>query len=122
VWALLLYSYSGEADVLFGATVSGRQGNLAGVDVIVGLLVNVLPVRVQVRSDETVLDWLQRLQIQQAATSRYAYASPAQIQAWSEFPGRLFDSLLVIENYPVQTVKPNRSVQVDNVQSEIVSA
>ena len=122
VWALLLYSYSGEADVLFGATVSGRQGNLAGVDVIVGLLVNVLPVRVQVRSDETVLDWLQRLQIQQAATSRYAYASPAQIQAWSEFPGRLFDSLLVIENYPVQTVKPNRCVQVDNVQSGIVSA
>ena len=120
VWALLLHTYSGEADVLFGATVSGRQGDLAGVEAIVGLLINVLPVRVKVAPENTVLDWLQGLQTQQATASRYAYASPDQIQSWSEVSGRLFDSLLVIENYP-RTANTERSLQVDNVQSGLVS-
>ena len=121
IWALLLYSYSGNPDVLFGATVSGRQGDLAGVDAIVGLLINVLPVRVQVAPGQTVLEWLQSLQTQQTQASRYGYASPDQIQSWSQVSGRLFDSLLVIENYPIQPAT-ERSFQVENLQSGLVSA
>ncbi|MEM9266720.1 MAG: alpha/beta fold hydrolase [Cyanobacteria bacterium P01_F01_bin.13] len=120
VWALLLHSYSSNLDVLFGATVSGRQGDLAGVESIVGLLINVLPVRVQVLAEQAVVDWLQSVQTQQASASRYAYASPDQIQGWSEVSGRLFKSLLVIENYPIQP-SSDRSLQVDNMQSGLVS-
>lgn len=120
IWALLLHSYSGNPDVLFGATVSGRQGDLAGVDAIVGLLINVLPVRVQVAPEQTVLEWLQSLQTQQTQASRYGYASPDQIQGWSQVSGRLFDSLLVIENYPIEPVT-ERSFQVENLQSGLVS-
>ncbi|MEL6232008.1 MAG: alpha/beta fold hydrolase, partial [Cyanobacteria bacterium J06627_3] len=105
---------------LFGATVSGRQGDLAGVDAIVGLLINVLPVRVQVAPGQTVLEWLQSLQNQQTQASRYGYASPDQIQSWSQVSGRLFDSLLVIENYPIQPAT-ERSFQVENLQSGLVS-
>lgn len=121
VWALLLHRYSGESDVLFGATISGRQADLAGVEAIVGLLINVLPVRVALPPNQTVVTWLQTLQTQQAEASRYAYASPDQIQTWSPVSGRLFDSLLVIENYPVRVAEANCSVQVDNVQSGLVS-
>ncbi|MEO1070211.1 MAG: condensation domain-containing protein, partial [Cyanobacteria bacterium J06638_6] len=120
IWALLLHSYSGNPDVLFGATVSGRQGDLAGVEAIVGLLINVLPVRVQVAPEQTVLEWLQTLQTQQAQASRYGYASPDQIQSWSQVSGRLFDSLLVIENYPIEPAT-ERSFQVKNLQSGLVS-
>ncbi|MEL6131629.1 MAG: condensation domain-containing protein, partial [Cyanobacteria bacterium J06628_4] len=120
IWALLLHSYSGNPDILFGATVSGRQGDLAGVDAIVGLLINVLPVRVQVAPGQTVLEWLQSLQTQQTQASRYGYASPDQIQSWSQVSGRLFDSLLVIENYPIQPAT-ERSFQVENLQSGLVS-
>ncbi len=121
IWALVLYSYSGEADVLFGTTVSGRQGDLAGVEAIVGMLNNVLPLRVRVLPDKAVLSWLQTLQTQQATSSRYAYASPIQIQAWSQLPGRLFDSLLVIQNHPIRIAGSDHSLQVDNVQSGIIS-
>ncbi|MEM7795039.1 MAG: alpha/beta fold hydrolase, partial [Cyanobacteria bacterium P01_C01_bin.118] len=120
IWALLLHSYSGQPDVLFGTTVSGRQGDLAGVEAIVGMLINVLPVRVKIPIEQTVLAWLQELQKQQAVASRYAYASPEQIQSWSEVSGRMFDSLLVIENYPIQS--PTESgLQVQNMQSGLVS-
>ena len=121
LWALLLHSYSGAADVLFGTTVSGRQGDLVGVEAIVGLLINVVPVRVEIAPEQAVFDWLQTLQTQQTMASRYAYASLDQIQGWSELSGRLFDSLLVIENYPIHTGAANRSMRVDNIQSGLVS-
>ncbi|MGD1952463.1 MAG: alpha/beta fold hydrolase [Leptolyngbyaceae cyanobacterium] len=119
IWALLLYSYSGKSDVVFGATVSGRQGDLDGVESIVGMLIIVLPVRVKIAAEQSIIDWLQRLQSQQTAASRYAYASLGQIQSCSEIMGRLFNSLVVIENYPMQTAK--RSLQVENMQSGLVS-
>ncbi|MFG6094647.1 alpha/beta fold hydrolase [Leptothoe sp. ISB3NOV94-8A] len=120
IWALILHGYSSNSDVVFGATVSGRQADLDGVESIVGMLINVLPVRVRIVAEQTVLDWLQTLQSQQAMTSRYAYASLDQIQNWSETVGRLFDSLLVIENYPMQTAVA-RSLQVEKMQSGLVS-
>ena len=122
IWALILHGYSQNPDIVFGTTVSGRQGDLAGVEVIVGMLINVVPVRVKVLSEQTVLDWLQELQTQQAMASRYAYASTDQIQGWSGVAGRLFESLLVIENYPIQTeYQAERSLQVENMRSGLVS-
>ncbi len=121
VWALLLYRYSGQNDVLFGATVSGRQGDLPGVEAIAGLLINVLPVRVRIEAKSAIADWLKALQTQQATASQYAYASPSQIQGWSDVQGRLFDSLLVVENYPIRAADTARTLRVDNLQSGIVS-
>ncbi|MBE9068750.1 alpha/beta fold hydrolase, partial [Leptolyngbya cf. ectocarpi LEGE 11479] len=122
IWALLLHGYSQNPDIVFGTTVSGRQGDLVGVEAIVGMLINVLPVRVKVATERTVLDWLQDLQTRQATASRYGYASTDQIQGWSGVPGRLFESLLVIENYPIQTAtQAERSLQVENMRSGLVS-
>ena len=128
-WALLLHSYSRETDVLFGTVVSGRQADLAGVEAMVGLLINVIPVRVQLSPQQALLSWLQSFQKQQAAAIPHAYASLAQIQTWSELTGRLFDSLLAIENYPwpdlgngdIASPWGKRSLQVDNLQSGVVS-
>ncbi|NER47441.1 MAG: hypothetical protein F6J92_12210, partial [Symploca sp. SIO1A3] len=41
-WALLLSRYSGESDIVFGVTVSGRPGELAGVETMVGLYPSLL--------------------------------------------------------------------------------
>ena len=51
-WSLLLSRYSGEEDVLFGITVSGRPASLPGVESMVGLFINTLPLRVRVPHDE----------------------------------------------------------------------
>ena len=70
-WALLLSRYSGEEDVAFGATVSGRPPDLAGVESMVGLFINTLPVRVQVAADDSLLPWLNRLQSQMVELRQY---------------------------------------------------
>ncbi len=67
------------------------------------------------------MSWLQTLQRQQAEASRYAYASPSDIQTWSGQCTQLFDSLLVIENYPANRDDSACSLQVENLRSGIVS-
>ncbi|MBW4490246.1 MAG: amino acid adenylation domain-containing protein [Trichocoleus desertorum ATA4-8-CV12] len=102
-WALLLSHYSGEANVLFGTTVSGRPPALAAAETIVGLLINTLPVCVAVPKQATLLPWLQQLQLHQAEMRQYEYTPLVQIQSWSQIPKGtpLFNSLLVFENYPI---------------------
>ncbi|MBI5302092.1 MAG: amino acid adenylation domain-containing protein [Chloroflexi bacterium] len=102
-WALLLSRYSGEEDVVFGATVSGRPAELPGAETMVGLFINTLPVRVRVTPNLPVVAWLQELQTQQVELRQYEYTPLVQIQSWSEAPRglSLFDSILVFENLPV---------------------
>jgi amino acid adenylation domain-containing protein/thioester reductase-like protein len=102
-WALLLGRYSGDHDILFGVTVAGRPAELTGVEEMLGLFINALPLRLQIRPDALVKDWLQALQNQNLEMRRFEYASLVDIQGWSEIArGQLmFQSLLVFENYPL---------------------
>ncbi|ODT45361.1 MAG: non-ribosomal peptide synthetase, partial [Nitrospira sp. SCN 59-13] len=101
-WALLLHRYSGAMDVLFGATVSGRTAELAGVDDMVGLFINSLPIRVAVRPDQSLTDWLRGVQEHNAALRQYEWTPLSDIQRWSHVPNGtpLFESLMVFESYP----------------------
>lgn len=58
VWGILLNRYSGENDVVFGTVVHGRPTELPQFDRMVGLFINVLPVRLQFSKEEPVLTWL----------------------------------------------------------------
>lgn len=102
-WALLLSRYSGESDVVFGATVSGRPHNLSGVESIVGLFINTLPVRVKIPETADLLPWLVQLQQENIEREQYSYSSLVDIQGASEIPRNqpLFESIVVFENYPV---------------------
>jgi amino acid adenylation domain-containing protein len=103
-WGLLLVHYTGHKDVVFGQTVSGRPPELAGVDRMIGLFINTVPVRVQVREDETLTSWLKDIQRGQVEARQYEHASLTSIQGWSEVErGKpLFDTLMVFENQPME--------------------
>jgi amino acid adenylation domain-containing protein len=101
-WSLLLHRYSGESDILFGATVSGRPPELAGVEEMVGLFINSLPIRVTIRPDQPLGDWLRDLQERNAVLRQYEWTPLSDIQRWSDVPNGtpLFESLVVFESYP----------------------
>lgn len=109
-WALLLSRYCQEDDVVFGAIVSGRPAELAGVEQMVGLFINTLPVRVRIQEERSVMEWLQELQSEQVDQRQYEYSQLAEVQGWSEVARgeALFESLVVFENYPVKNLKTER--------------
>ena len=100
VWALLLSRYSGDRDIIFGATTSGRSAAIPGIESMIGLFINTLPVRARIEPDESVLSWLKGLQYEQAEARQYEYSALIDIQGWSEVPrGQpLFETILVFDN------------------------
>jgi amino acid adenylation domain-containing protein/non-ribosomal peptide synthase protein (TIGR01720 family) len=104
LWALLLSRYSGEPDVLFGTVISGRPAELAGVERMLGPLLNTLPVRVRLDPDESLGALLARLQQEQLERDAHAHLALVEIQrARGLGQGQsLFDVLFVSINYPLR--------------------
>jgi len=107
-WAVLLSRHSNESDVLFGTVVSGRPAELPGVETMVGLFINTLPVRVQLDGSAGVWEWLRSLQGEQAEARRYEYTPLVQAQGWSDVPRgvNMFETLFVFENYSKRKSQP----------------
>jgi len=104
-WAVLVGRYSGQEDVVFGSAVSGRPEALPGVETMVGMFINTLPVRARVNGAEPLAAWLQGLQERQLARQDFEATPLSQIQRWSEVAAGspLFETLYVFENYPHAT-------------------
>ncbi|CAN3985588.1 amino acid adenylation domain-containing protein [Kitasatospora purpeofusca] len=100
VWGLLLGSLTGRRDTVFGLTVSGRPEDLPGVDTMIGLFITTVPVRVDSRPQETFAALVRRFREQQNALLAHQHLGLQAIQKQAG-GGELFDTLLVIENYPV---------------------
>ncbi|MFZ5893335.1 MAG: amino acid adenylation domain-containing protein [Myxococcota bacterium] len=105
VWALLVSLFSSREDVVFGVTVSGRPSEIAGADVMVGMFINTLPVRVRVEPELELSTWLRGLQEQNALLRQYEFSSLPHVAHLSGIPGdrALFDSIFVFENYPISS-------------------
>lgn len=104
-WAVVLSHYSGCRDVLFGSTVSGREDGLEGVDRMVGMLISTLPTRLTVDADRRVGEWLHALQREALDARRHGHLGLPAIQRVTSAPTTqaLFESIVVIENYPTTT-------------------
>uniref|UniRef100_UPI0020274471 condensation domain-containing protein n=1 Tax=Streptomyces cellostaticus TaxID=67285 RepID=UPI0020274471 len=99
-WGILLGRLTGLDDVVFGTTVSGRPPELPGIETMVGLFINTLPVRVRLDPARSVVEVLARLQDEQARLMPHQHLGLGEIQKTA---GRtdLFDTVVVFENYPV---------------------
>ncbi|MGH4003137.1 MAG: amino acid adenylation domain-containing protein, partial [Pseudonocardiaceae bacterium] len=74
-WALLLSRYSGERDVVFGTTVSGRPAELPGVEEMIGMFINTVPTRIMVEEGRDAVSWLRGLQAKQVEARRFDFVS-----------------------------------------------
>jgi amino acid adenylation domain-containing protein/non-ribosomal peptide synthase protein (TIGR01720 family) len=100
-WTLVLGYYQGSMNPVFGAAYSGRPPEISGIEGMVGPCVNNLPVRATIAAEMPASVWLKQLQREQFNASQHQYNSIEQIQGWSGIPWRhrLFDSLIVFQNY-----------------------
>ncbi|MEV5124695.1 amino acid adenylation domain-containing protein [Streptomyces decoyicus] len=99
VWGVVLAAMTGRDDVVFGSVVSGRSAELPGIETMVGLFINTVPVRVRLRPQHTFTELVRRLQSEQTAVLAHDHLGLTDIQQASGL-GQLFDTLFVYENYP----------------------
>ncbi|RXV65673.1 amino acid adenylation domain-containing protein [Burkholderia stabilis] len=119
-WALVLSRYSGETDVVFGAVVSGRGANLPGIESMLGLFINTVPVRVRVDPRQPLVPWLKMIQARVAARAPFEHTPLPDIQRCSEVPltTPLFESNITFMNYPLDASLTHgaHGLAVDEVQ------
>ncbi|KOU21601.1 amino acid adenylation domain-containing protein [Streptomyces sp. WM6368] len=108
-WAMALAGMTGRDDVVFGATVSGRPADLAGVDRMIGMFMNTLPFRVALRPDEPLRDLMVRVQGEHAALLPHHYVGLGPIQQLTGL-GQLFDTLYVFRNTPLNDAAREEAV------------
>lgn len=107
-WALLLARYHHQQYVSFGSTVSTRPPEIPGIDRTLGLLLNVLPCRVDCDGEQHTSHWLQQQQTRWLTAHQHDYLPLSELQRLAGRPGQpLFETLLVWENQPgSQAVTP----------------
>ncbi|WP_156520526.1 non-ribosomal peptide synthetase, partial [Rhodococcus sp. EPR-157] len=99
-WGVVLATLTGRDDVVFGATVSGRPPEIPGIESMIGLFINTLPVRISVDPSESLGDFVDRVQGEQASLLDHHYLGLTDIQR-AAGNGVSFDTLTVFESYPV---------------------
>ncbi|NEW07888.1 amino acid adenylation domain-containing protein [Paenibacillus sp. SYP-B3998] len=100
IWGLLLQKYNNTKDVVFGSVTSGRPAEVEGVETMVGLFINTVPVRVVTEETDTFSDILKQLQHAMMDAGKYHYVSLADIQSFTPLKSGLIHHIVAFENYP----------------------
>ena len=101
IWGIVLAKYNGTRDVVFGAVVSGRPPAIPGIDSIVGLFINSVPIRVRYSEDATFSGLIKKMQDEATEAERYHHYPLVEIQAKSKLKNDLLGSLISFQNYPI---------------------
>lgn len=117
-WGILLFQYCNEHDVAFGTTVSVRPVDISGISNVVGLCINTVPLRVMADENENVLDFIKKINGSLTERKEYEATPLTDIMAYNGISRDegLFQSIFVIENYPLSAKLFNRD-NVLNVES-----
>jgi aryl carrier-like protein len=98
-WALLISRYTGNKDVVFGATLDGRSGDLRDIVSVAGPTVSTCPLRYIVDPQISVVEFLTRVQDDTAKMIGYAHFGIQNIKSTSQQAERAcqFRNLLVVQ-------------------------
>ncbi|WP_343914921.1 amino acid adenylation domain-containing protein [Aquimarina litoralis] len=119
VWGYLLSRYNNTQDVVFGSVVSGRPADLSGVEDMIGLFSNTIPVRINYQSDDTPLNLLKSLQDESISSTSHHYLNLSEVQSESELGMDLINHIMIFENFPIQeAIKDDIEVNTQDDETE----
>ncbi|MHB8064368.1 MAG: condensation domain-containing protein, partial [Ruminiclostridium sp.] len=107
-WGILMQKISGYPEVVFGTTVSGRPEAIRGIDNMVGLFINIVPMVVK-NDSKSVIDMVHTAD--KAIRDRKKYENTPLIDIKKYLGLRtseeLFNSVITIQNYPLSVDNDN---------------
>ncbi|BBB56343.1 non-ribosomal peptide synthetase [Candidatus Megaera polyxenophila] len=113
--AIVVQHYLQQKEIVLGLTVSGRNINLTGIEDMVGLFINTLPLRVQFE-ENNIISFLKKLQNDTQKINDYTYTQLADIQKWIKFNQSLFNVIFIFENYLINSEKIT-NLNIKDIQS-----
>ncbi|MEV4886450.1 amino acid adenylation domain-containing protein [Chitinophaga ginsengisegetis] len=122
-WGILLARFNNVKDVVYGAVVSGRPAEIEGVETMVGLFINTVPVRLKLDQNCSLSELLKVAQEDDLRSEQYHYHSLSELQSFSKLGRKLIDHIMVFENYPVaRQLEDMSAAEKDGKGFDIISA
>ena len=115
-WGIVLSKVNNVSDVLFGTVVSGRPPEVQGIESMVGLFINTIPVRIKLKYEGTVSETLEESHQSSPSSKKLEFLSLAEIQSNSQLKSNLINHIVVFENYPLVDEIENLPVQDQTVE------
>jgi bacitracin synthase 3 len=106
-YGILLALDNNSEDVVFGMTVSDRDASVAGSEKVIGNFINTLPLRLVAPGDKTLWEVVAGVSEDLRSRTEYNSVSYGRIKqlAGLQPADNLFDSVMVVENYPLNEKK-----------------
>jgi fengycin family lipopeptide synthetase D len=123
-WLLLLYKNTGKTDLSTGITMSGRNADIPGIENTIGLFINTLPLRIEFKKAMKVKDLLSHIRNKVITLIQYETSNLTDIKKFGGIQGNLYDTLAVVENYPVdlqQWLEKNDELYLQSYESEEIN-
>lgn len=120
-WGILLQRLNNTDDIMFGTTVSGRNVNISGIENMVGLFINTIPVRVHNNKEETIIQFIERISKTLTEKTEFESTPLVDIKKYSGINNNLplFNSLMVVENYPIDSsVNQDETISIKEFSAE----
>ncbi|MGB8193181.1 MAG: amino acid adenylation domain-containing protein [Chitinophagaceae bacterium] len=119
VWGILLCKYNNTRDAVFGSIVSGRPPVVEGIERMMGLFINMIPVRVRYNPATLFASLVSEMRTAASEAEQYHYCSLAQLQSKTSLKNHALDHFIQQENYPVSQAIANNGGEMDWKISEV---
>ncbi|MBN1040269.1 hypothetical protein DVW12_16395 [Clostridium botulinum] len=102
-WGIVVSKNTGNENVCFGITVSGRTDEIDDIENIVGLFINTLPLRINFNTNNKVIDILNIISDELRDKDRNELVPFVEIDRLMKgnTDVEIFNSILNIQNYPI---------------------
>lgn len=122
---ILLHKYSGQTDICIGTPMANRTK--AGVNEIIGMLVNTLPLRTEITTKDSFLEVLQRVKKTTHEAYKHQEISFSQIIEGLNIPrdlsrSPLFQIMFVMQNSSVSSDFQTSSIELEEIEFETGTA
>ncbi|KAJ2991087.1 hypothetical protein NUW58_g2650 [Xylaria curta] len=85
-WAIVLARLTGQKDVVYGSLVSGRDVSMPGIENVVGPCLDIVPVRVQISSNQVASELFQSIQEQNLAAQANSLGLDEIVKCSTDWP------------------------------------
>lgn len=126
-WAIIVSELTQSLKVVIGITVSGRSAPIEGIESMLGMLANILPLCLEIDGKTSIKSWFQTVFKQRQELSRFEHNSLGQIYKWTDIPPHIpfFDSILVHANQPWEQGEQNRAdgkhIEITQLEGDVTS-
>jgi len=121
IWGIILARYNNKQDVVFGAVVSGRPPDIVGVETMVGLFINTIPVRIRYDAETTFKKLVHEIQESAVESEPYHYFRLADIQSLSSLKNNLLDHIVAFQNIQLKKQTENTAKSPEYFNNQALS-